>query len=259
MSDFSRNHNFSEQRPYSVDLPDGLQTTGVLRGPLSSDIPLCLMTHGDLGYGNGLVQYNTARTLSAAGIASLRLSVNGGPEDNLRNRFDVTQEVYAADVTAAADQLRNEGVGKLFGAGHSAGGLALLMASPKVEFDGLVLWDPSHGSSWGSHEGLEDGEEIIGDLVVQRKGNAYVRSLRQIESQTNMGDTTQLAIGKRALLIISAGKDADTLISYSQQYIDAASEPKSHIILKDTGHDLAGGEAIAEIGNLTAAWIKQNI
>lgn len=245
---------FDQKDPYLIDLPDGLQVMGTLRGHISPDLPLCLITHGDLGYGDDLMQYNAARALSAAGIASLRLSVYGSYKDNLRNSLDVTQKEYANDVTAAIDHLHGRGVTKLFGAGHSAGGLALLMASPKAELDGMVLWDPSHGLLWGKHEGLWDGEEIVGDLIVQRKGHAYVRSKRQVEFERNMGDTTHFAVGKQNLLVISAGKG--DLTDYGRQYIDAASEPKQHVILQEAGHAFTEGETLQEVLDLTVGWFR---
>jgi dienelactone hydrolase len=257
MREFHHHGLYDQKEPYLIDLPDNLQVMGTLRGRISPDLPLCLLTHGSLGYGDDLIQYNAARALSAAGIASLRLSVFGGAADNLRNRLEVTQQDYADDVTTVTDHLRNQGISKLFGAGHSAGGLALLMASPKVQLDAMVLWDPSHGLLWEKYKGLSDGEEIMGDLIVQRKGDAHVRSKRQVDFEHNMGDTTHCAANKQNLLIISAGQGE--LTDYGKQYIDAALEPKKHIILPEAGHCFTEGETLQELLGLTATWFRQQI
>jgi hypothetical protein len=152
----------------------------------------------------GLLSYLAARYLFEKGISSLRLFMYDF-SPNTRNLLDCTLETHVEDFDAVIAELRNRGGKKIFGVGHSFGGITILRSDSKL--DGAVLWDPTHGLFWAEHPASDENfPEIIKDnIIIGTSGYAYIRSLRADEQKNKMGDTTKWAANKDyPLMIVSA-------------------------------------------------------
>jgi hypothetical protein len=239
------------------DLPetDNLRIKGILRGSFGQ--PLAVIMHGRPGTGNELLPFLAARYLYEQGIASLRLFMYDF-EPNTRNLLDCTLDTYAHDFDSVIAQLRERNTPKIFGIGHSHGGLTILKSTAML--DGAVLWDPTHGSYWIEHRDDVDTnfpEKTMGEIVVGTAGFGYISSVKSKEDDKSMGDTTEWAAHKGfPLKVISAGNGA--MAHLGKRYIDVADEPKQHIIIEGAHHQLEDSDEIMlKLFQETADWLKK--
>ncbi len=239
------------------DLPgtEGLRIKGILRG--SFEQPLAVIMHGRPGTGNELLPYLAARYLFEQGIASLRLFMYDF-EPNTRNLLDSSLETNAHDFDVVVEQLRKRNVPKIYGIGHSYGGITILKA--RARLDCAVLWDPTHGSYWSEHLEEDDKdypETIAGEIVVGTAGDGYIDSVTAREYDKHLGDTTAWAAHKGyPLKVISAGKGA--MAHLGKRYIAVADEPKQHVVIEDAHHPLDDSdEVVLELFQETASWLKK--
>ena len=237
------------------DLPktDGLRIKGILRGSL--DQPVAIIMHGKPGHGNELLPYLGARYLYEQGIASLRLFMYDF-EPKTRNLLDCTLDTHADDFDTVVAELRKRKVPKVYGIGHSYGGITILRA--KAKLDSAVLWDPTHGSIWAEHPELSSDypKKIVGDIVIGTSGYGYVDSVKADQYNKRAGDTTDLSAHKGyPLKIISASEGIMTHLG--TRYIEAADEPKEQIIIKGAHHQLEDSdEVVLQLFQETADWFK---
>ncbi|MDP4038588.1 MAG: alpha/beta hydrolase [bacterium] len=251
-------YKVTDEQTMFFNLPKtkNLRIKGILRGAL--DKPLAVMMHGRPGSGNELLQYLGARYLYEQGISSLRLFMYDF-EPRTRNLLDCTLQTHADDFDEVVKQLRKKGTPRVFGIGHSYGGITILKA--KASLDGVVLWDPTHGSFWSEDRGKkyekDFPEKIIDDFIIGTAGYGYVTSRRMNESEKAMGDTSQWAAHKGyPLKIISAGKGA--MVDLGKRYIDAADQPKQQVVIKGASHQFEDSDKIIlELFRQTTSWLKE--
>ena len=250
-------YSIEDEETLLFDLPksNGLHIKGVLRGDLSQ--PLAVIMHGRPGTGNELLPYLAAHYLHENNIASLRLFMYDF-EPKTRNLLDCTLDTFANDFDEVIRQLRQRNVPKIFGIGHSYGGITILKA--KAILDAAVLWDPTHGSYWIEHANEQDEnfpEKIIDDLVIGLGGYGYVSSVKTNKYDNQMGDTTEWAANKGyPLMVASAGKGAMTHLG--EQYIAVADEPKKHIIIENAHHQLEDSDkVILQLLKQTNDWLQK--
>jgi esterase/lipase len=241
-----------------IDLPntDGLKIKGILRGSL--DMSLVVMVHGLPGEGNETLQFLGARYLYEQGFASLRLFLYDS-EPHTRNLVDCTLETHVQDFDTVIEYLRAKNVPKIFAEGHSYGGITILRS--QVQLDGAVLWDPTHGLVFRDPEVLEYYKnaaiEETETLKLYLDGYGYLEPKTITHEQEAMGDTTHLAAHKGyPLKIISAEKGVMT--NFHERYIEAADEPKSHIVIKNAHHQFEDSdEVMLQLFKETADWLKE--
>jgi dienelactone hydrolase len=242
----------------SIDLPNtnGLKIKGLLRGDYFQ--PLAIIVHGRPGSGNELLPFLYARYLYEHGIASLRLFMYDFTKDT-RNLIDCTLETYSSDFDVVVGSLRAKGVVRIFGVGHSYGGLTILKASAKL--DAAVLWDPTHGLVFTQETENEDYGEFpeldFGDIIVVSTGYGYISSKKEKAYDMKLGDNTELASNKGyPLKIISAGKGVMT--NYAKKYIEVADTPKEHVTIADARHQFDDSDdVITELFNESTAWLNK--
>jgi pimeloyl-ACP methyl ester carboxylesterase len=239
-------YQYTEEETIFFDLPgtNGLQIKAIKRG--SYDQPVAVIVHGRPGSGNDLLPYLFARYLYEQGISSLRLYMYDFLK-NTRNLIDCDLKIYANDLDTVVKALRNKGVSKLYGVGHSYGGLTILRSSEK--FDNVVLWDPTHGLVYQEKPDLstygEFPEEEHGRMIVVPTGPGFLRSKKSEAEDKNLGDTTDLARAKGyPLKIISAGKGA--MAHLGKKYIEAADSPKKHVVIDDAHHSFEDSDKIID-------------
>lgn len=243
-----------------IDLPhtDGLKIKGTLRGNYSQ--PLAIILHGRPGSGNELLPYLYARHLSEYGIASLRLSLYSFSKDT-RNLLDTSLETDASDFDTAVRYIRSKGVSRVFGVGHSYGGIAILKSQEML--DAAVLWDPTHGLVFQRDTDNEDygefTEKECGDIVIVTTGYGYISSKAAKRYDEKLGDTTDYAKDKNyPLKVITAGKGM--MADLGKRYVDIAAVPKEYVVIAGAHHQFEDSdEVIAELFEQSSAWLKKFI
>lgn len=247
-----------DEKTVFYDLPgtNALRIKSILRGSL--DKPVAVMMHSRPGSGNELLQYLGARYLHEFGISSVRLFMyDFAPRT--RNLLDCTLQTHADDFDEVVKQVRNSGAPKVFGIGHSYGGITVLKA--KSALDAAVLWDPTHGAFWSEHRGKEYEkdypEKVVGDYVIGLAGYAYVTSKQMEDLDYSMGDTSNWAAHKHyPLKIISAGNGA--MIDLGKRYVDAAGEPKEQVVISGASHQFEDSDKIvSKLYEETVSWLKK--
>jgi hypothetical protein len=237
------------------DLPDsdGLKIKGILRGNFNE--PMTVIMHGKPGAGNELLPYLGARYLFEKGLSTLRLFMYDFSPDT-RNLLDCTLETHVEDFDVVLAELRKRGVKKIFGIGHSFGGITILRSDSKL--DGAVLWDPTHGSFWAEHPAPDENfpEIILDNIKIGTSGYGYVGSIRDDEQKRKMGDTSDWAANKDyPLMIISAGKGS--MAHLGKRYIDVAAEPKKHIVIENASHHFEDSDdVILQLFEESTNWLN---
>ncbi len=145
-------HEAAEERPMTVETPDG-RISGTLAAPAEgSPRALALLLHGYTGSRNEIpvargegMFARTARAFAERGIATLRIDfIGSGRSDG--KWADTRFSSQARDATRAATALRErfDGLDASLGVlGYSQGGLvALRAAAADNPFDRLALWNP---------------------------------------------------------------------------------------------------------------------
>jgi pimeloyl-ACP methyl ester carboxylesterase len=217
-----------------IDLPDtnGLKIKGILQGTI--DKPVAIIVHGRPGTPEAHAHTQTGEYFNKHGISSLRLFMYSS-EINTRSHDDTNLNSYSKDFETVVSYLRAHETPKLFGIGHSYGGLAIL--NSKVAIDAAVLWDPTHGSYWVEYPGIK---------------HTTIKPLTEFEA---MGDTTALAAHKGyPIKIISAGRGK--MIDYHKRYIAVADEPKAQSVLAGAQHNLGNTlQILDELRQQTIEWL----
>ncbi len=245
-----------EEQVVYFDLPHtpGLRIKGIMRGDPTRSV--AVMMHGRPGSGNELLQYLGARYLAEKGIATLRLFMYDF-EPNTRNLFDCTLQTNADDFDAVIVALRGRGASKIFGVGHSYGGLTILKSQAKL--DAVVLWDPSHGSWWADHGHAKDAmypEIQAGEFIIGTAGYGWVNSAAAIAYDKQLGDTSGWSAKPYPIMVISAGEGR--LTDLGAQYIAAAHEPKRHVIIPDAHHSFDDSDAVmCQLFAETHEWLRR--
>ncbi len=244
----------AEERVVQFDLPDSgdLHIEGILRGEACD--PLVVMMHGLGGKANATLQFLGARYLHERGFNTLRLNMYGYG-DGTRNLHDCLVQTHVEDFEVVADNLRSQGVERLFAIGHSVGGLTLLRS--KIELEGAVLWDPSHGNWWRAQNETSSPDVVYAAgsrIDLQGVGSIWSQGMqREFE---NMGDTTTLAKGKGYPMKIVSALDGE-LIETNRAYAEAADEPKELHEIKGATHNFDDSDRVMlELFEETADWFE---
>lgn len=221
---------------------------GVLRGSL--DKPLVIFVHGFTGDRNEHQFFNGARFLEKHGFSSFRFNLYDWRKD-ARKLEECTLSLHGQDLDIVIEHFRKEGVKKIFVIGHSFGGLTILL-SKKMDFDAVVLWDPSDAPA-----------TVTKSKYVKELGRYYVTY------DTSYGFT----IGKEMyeenkilrpfelikklhvpVKVIIAG--AGILVGGGKKYFQHANEPKALAIIPKATHCFDEDGAEEKLFEETLEWFK---
>lgn len=108
--------------------------------------PLFIVIHGLLGNMDEEFYGSAVQWFGKRGFSTFRFNLYG-PQRGARQLTDCTLKVHSSDLDKVVGYFKKKGVKKIFVAGHSFGGLTILL-SRKQDFDGAVLWDPSYKTSF---------------------------------------------------------------------------------------------------------------
>lgn len=250
-------YNNAPEQDIDIDLPDGKKIHGIVRGSLTDGSPVAIIMHGQPGTGNELLEYLGARYLYEHGISSLRLFMyDFGAK--YRDLLDCTLETHIADFDTVVKYLREQGVKKVFAAGHSYGGITIV--GSKAKLDAAVLWDASHGLAFQDDDGAwkKDFPELsFGEMVVCPTGYGYISSKQAEAYDKALGDNSEWAAGKGyPMKFITASEGI--LAGPAKKYFAAADEPKAFVEIAGAHHQFEDSDEIVEqLFRETVDWFEK--
>ncbi len=128
-----------QEKEFQLPTPDGKVIYGVLtKSPMDTNKVLVL-AHGLCGHIAEHMHMEAKRFFSNNGYDVVRFGFYASPED-ARKLEETTLSIHAADLNLVCDHFRPL-YQKMFVAGHSYGGLALLIANPQAT--AFSFWDAS--------------------------------------------------------------------------------------------------------------------
>ena len=98
---------------------------GTLRGSLKN--PLLVFVHGFTGYKDEHIFFNGARFFEKKGFSTFRFDLYNWNKD-ARKLEECTLSLHGEDLDTVVKYLRKKGANKIFVAGHSFGGVTVLLS-----------------------------------------------------------------------------------------------------------------------------------
>lgn len=221
---------------------------GILRGALNN--PLIIFVHGFTGHKNEHQFFNGARFFEKKGFSSFRFDLYNWHKD-ARKLEDCTLSLHGKDLDMVVTYFRKKDVKKIFAAGHSYGGVTILL-SRKRDFDAVVLWD-----------GTGDGDTPINARYLKELNRYYF-------DEWSYGFTVGRAMYKEnkklkpsklikdvyvPIKIIVAG--AGGLIDDGKRLFRNANEPKDLAMIKGATHVFDEDGAEEELFKETYNWVRK--
>ena len=247
-------HNIMEKE-IKIKTPDGHHIYGRLTGSASK--PLFIVVHGMPGTMDEDLYLEATRWFAKHGYATFRFNLYGGEED-ARQLMETTLETHASDIDTVARYFRTKKFKKLFIAGHSYAGPAILF-SKEQGFDSTVLWDPSYGVSFTKKQKDMPRARYLKEIggYVMPWGVNFVLGEEMVDEADSLkwGKLTKNFLVP--LKIISAGKGP--LIKGAKRYFKTANAPKDLTILKNATHYFNDTDGMREkVFKLSDEWFKKN-
>jgi alpha-beta hydrolase superfamily lysophospholipase len=205
---------------------------GRLRGSLKR--PLFMTVHGLPGDFREGLHEQAARWFAKRGFAAFRFNLYDW-QKHARQLTDCTLQTHANDLDAVIRYFRRRGVKKIFVAGHSYGGPAILL-SREQDFNAAALWDPSFKIFFTKKcYGYPAGTYVKALNGYVMKWGVDVIIGKAMAEEANRLPWTELTKNFHApLKIISAEKGV--LVPGAKQYFKTANAPKSLTVLKGATH-----------------------
>jgi len=240
-----------QEKDLVIDLSDGKRIHGYLRGKLENVNGVIVMMHGLTGSPKSVLQYLGSRYLHEQGFSTLCLAMYDVGE-SYRTIFDCDINVHIRDFEEVVAHLQKSGVKKIFGVGHSYGGLTILGSKAKVS--GAVLWDPTHGLAFEHDNSDKFPHVTYGPYRIDTSGKGYVYPEAIAKYNESLGDNSLWAEGKGyPIKFIAAG--GGVLKDSIKKYLEIADEPKSYIEIEGASHDFTDTDAIiTQLFVETAGW-----
>lgn len=200
-----------------------------------------------------------ASRLANMGIAVLRFDFTGlGHSDGEFENTTFTSNVE--DLTLAAAELKNRGMGPELLIGHSLGGAAVLAAAEHIPQSRAVVtigapFDPEHVThNFGtSIEAIREQ----GVAEVQLGGRGVRIGAEFLEDVATSKLETALAGLKKSLLVLHAPTDATVGVENATQIFVHAKHPKSFVTLCDADHLITRAEDAEYAADVIAAWASK--
>lgn len=217
--------------------------------------PLVVFVHGLTGHKNEHHFFNGARFFERRGWPTFRFDLYGD-EKYSRHLQNCTLETHAKDLDTVIDYFKNKGVKKIFVAGHSYGGLTILMSKER-KYNAVALWDASYNpfrffkhmkrinikkfagyiEDWGV-------QFIIGEAMMKEAKRLTVRKCDNLIQEIGV-----------PVKIIVAGKGV--LVSGGRKYFKAANMPKAFATIKAATHCFDEDGAEERLFQETHKWFSK--
>lgn len=237
------------EKQIKVPLGNKKNIYGILRGSL--DKPLLVFVHGFTGHKNEHQFFNGARFFEKKGISTFRFDLYNWAKD-ARKLEECTLTLHGQDLDVVVDYFRKKGVGKIFVAGHSFGGVTVLL-SKKQDFDAAVLWDSS-GDKY-----VRRNAKYIKELdkyYFDEFSYGFTISKEMYEENNKKLKPTELIKDMRIpLKIISAG--AGEMINEGKLLFQKANQPKDIAVVGGATHCFDEDGTEEKLFQETHNWIKK--
>ncbi len=210
------------EKEIKIKTSDGHHLYGRFTG--SAQRPLFVVVHGMPGSMDEDLYLEATRWFGKHGYATFRFNLYGGEKD-ARQLMETTLATHASDIDTIVHHFRAKKFKKIFIAGHSYAGPAILL-SKEQGFDSAVLWDPSYGVSFTKKQkGIPSAKYLkeIGGYVMPWGVN-FVLGEEMVDEADTIKWNTLTKDFHIPLKIIAAGKGL--LTKGAEQYIKRANAPR---------------------------------
>lgn len=222
---------------------------GILRGSLKN--PLVIFIHGFTGHKNEHQFFNGARFFEKNGFATFRFDLYSW-KDDARKLEECTLSLHGQDLDVVVDYFRNKGVKKIFVAGHSFGGLTVLL-SQKQDFDAAVLWDAS----------FEPAKVTKSDFIKELdmfythfdSAFGYTIGKAMVKENKNLKPFEFIKKFRKPVKIIIAG--GGELVNGGKKYFELANDPKDFAIIPNATHCFDEDGTEEKLFQETLDWINK--
>ncbi len=252
-----------DTEPLTFPGSTGAELTGVLHRPERTARGSILLAHCFTCSKDLHTMTRLARGLADAGYAVLRFDFTGlGDSEGEFATTTVANDVR--DVVAAATALIERGFGPCGMLGHSLGGAATLLASPKLHTVRSVVTlaapsTPAHVKHLlpDTPDGPgDDGTDTVTVRIGGRDFEVARRFFDELEEHDQHGAVAQLG---RPLLVVHGVDDTVVEVSEGERIFAAAAQPKGFYPLLDADH-LLSDRAVAEHAlNVVRDWFDATL
>lgn len=222
---------------------------GVLRGSLKS--PLLVFVHGFTGYKDEHIFFNGARFFEKKGFSTFRFDLYGWKKD-ARKLEECTLSLHGKDLDMVVEYFRNKGAKKIFVAGHSFGGVTVLL-SKKKGFDIAVLWDSS-----GDKDVRLDAKYIkeLDRYYFEKGAYGFTISKAMYEENNKKLKPSELIQSMpMPIKVIVAG--AGIMVEEGKKLFKNANEPKDFAIVPNATHTFDEDGTEEKLFQETYSWLKE--
>lgn len=243
-------YNVIMEKPAVISTHDGKKIYGILRGSL--DKPLLVFIHGFTGDMNQHLFFNGARFFEKKGISAFRFNLYSWRE-GARKLNDSPLSLLGKDLDTVISYFREKGVKKIFVAGHSFGGVTVLL-SQKQDFDAAILWDSSGDKD--VHLKAKYVKAIDKYLLQEGWAEDFTIGKEMYEENNKkLAPTKLIAKIKAPIKIIIAG--AGEMIEDGNELFYAANEPKDKATIEGATHNFDEDGTEEKLFEETYKWIKR--
>src|SRR4030042_6795500 len=202
---------------------------GTLRGSLKN--PLLIFVHGFAGYKDEHIFFNGARFFEKKEFATFRFNLYHWKKDS-RKLEDCTLSLHGQDLDAVVKYFRKKGVKKIFVAGHSFGGVTVLL-SKKKDFDAAVLWDSSGNRD--VHLDVKYVKELDMYYFQESAYGFTISKAMYQECNKKLKPTKLIQSMPMPIKVIVAGKGI--LVKEGRKLFQNANAPKDFAIIPNATHN----------------------
>lgn len=212
---------------------------------------LIVLSHGLTGRPREFIHVMAKRAFNAAGYDVARVAYYSG-EENARTLRECTLEIQAKDLNTTLDHFRAH-YPEIFIAGHSYGGLTLLIANPKAT--AVSFWDSTWTPGWT--------EEVAS--IPELNSFAFNNGQESLIGRAMFDEALEYAAHpplelakqfKAPAQVILAGQDAKPGRGRIELF-NALSGVKELQIVKDADHQFTEGSSVEELIEHTLAWFRK--
>lgn len=241
-----------QEKDFQLATPDGKAIYGTLtRAPMDTDKAI-LIAHGLTGHKGEHMHMEAKRFFSNNGYDVIRFNFYDGADD-ARNLEECTLALHAQDLNQVCDHFRPS-YKKLFVAGHSYGGLTLVIANPTAT--ALSFWD----SSFTPYKGFMERESrklngtpyyTIGWGTSVLLGAAMVEEAKRMDEEA-FTYAQKITTPSQVILAGDNSENPTRTILY-----ESLTCPKDFEDIDRADHTFSKGDTLYTLLKRTLAWFEQ--
>lgn len=236
---------------------DGLRLAGVLHRPEQPTNVGVVIVHGSTGSKDRERYLGLAAALTARGIATLRFDLGGSGESDGR---PITVAGQVADLHAALEYLRGQGIVQLGVLGESLGGLVALQGfTPDLQ--ALVLWAPVTAAKAKDAELTREQAQVLatqGHYIYIKDGREFTIPQEYITERETVDQVALLARVTVPTLIIHGTTDDVIPIQWSERALPLLPAGSHLERVQGAGHIVVSAYQAAFV-EPTVAWFVERL